>query len=97
MTQLGLRLKERGLDAVEHTNLKWVDMMRNQAKYLSLALGAVDADDIRDYAKKTGLQPEHPNAYGAVFRGKGWKAIGWVQSRHASNHGRSIRVWKWQP
>jgi hypothetical protein len=97
MNQLGLplRLKSRGLDAVENANLTWVETMREHAKVISLTLGEVTADDVRQFARDIEWQPESPNAYGAVFRGKHWQCIGRTKSKHPGNHAREIRVWRW--
>ena len=93
--QLGLRLKQRGIDAVEESNFDWVSFMRELAQTHSDIYGSVTADNVRNVSEKTARHPKHPNAYGAVFKGKGWKAIGYTQSQHPSNHGRTIRVWRW--
>ena len=95
MQQLGMRLKVRGLDAVEESHLTWVEEMREQAKRVSHATGQTSADDIRKYARAIGWQPESPNAYGAVFRGKCWRCIGRKKSEHPGNHAREIRIWRW--
>ena len=92
---LGLRLKEGGLDAVEHSNESWVEGMRKFAKRFSEQFGQVNADDVRRYSRKIGWHPESPNAFGAVFRGQGWRAIGRTKSEWPGNHGREIKVWRW--
>ena len=92
---LPLRLKARGLEAVESSNLTWVETMRKHAKIISLMQGSVTADDVRRYSREIRWQPESPNAFGAVFKPNGWKPTGWTQSQWPSNHGRAIRVWVW--
>ena len=93
MSQLALRLKQRGIDAVEESNLTWVEEMRQHARFVSLRDGSVTADDVRDHVQAIGWKPESPNAYGAVFRGKHWKCIGRCKSKHPGNHAREIKVW----
>jgi hypothetical protein len=49
-------------------------------------------------AEAAGMFPDHPNAWGAIFRGRyngdRWVATGdWVPSRHADGHARVVRVW----
>jgi len=95
MNQLGLQLKQRGLDAVEHSNPTWVESMRWWAKHQSRQHGKVSADDVRRFSRQLDWQPESPNAYGAIFRGKHWQCIGRKKSEHPGNHSREIRVWKW--
>ena len=93
--QLGLALKESGLDAIEVSNAAWLKKMREYAVTFSRFTGEVSADDVRRYAEQVHWKPHHSNAYGGIFRGTGWKAIGYTQSQHPSNHGRTIRVWRW--
>ena len=95
--QLGLALRDRGLDAVEHTNETWVEAMRAFAKRHSNSYGEVTADDVRHYTRSIGWMPESPNAFGAIFRNAGWQAIERTRSTWPGNHGRSIVVWRWQP
>ena len=92
---LGLRLKERGLDAVTETNLTWVENMRVWAMCKSQMDGEVNADDIRAYSRRMDWKPDSPNAFGAVFRGRNWKCIGRCKSAWPGNHGRSICIWKY--
>lgn len=102
MNQLGLKLKQRGLDAVEHSNLTWVEAMREYAKQVSAQEGCVCADDIREYANRIDWHPAHHNAFGAVFRPKwrdgigGFVMMGWRASDAPSRHSAVIRVWRWQ-
>lgn len=89
----GEALKEEGLDSVETKNKKFVDIMRARATELCLEFGRVTSDDLRRYAMELGIRPEHPNAWGSVFRGKKWTVVGRMKSKLASNHAREIRVW----
>ena len=93
--QLGLALKESGLDAIEVSNAAWLKKMREYAVSFSRNHGEVSADDVREYAERVNWKPHHSNAYGGIFRGDGWEAISYIPSRHKSNHGRMIRVWRW--
>ena len=96
MKQIGLRLKESGLDAVEEHNLSWVERMRLWAKIHADIHGFVSADDIRRIAVREGDEPDHPNAWGSLFRPKEWRCVGRKQSAWASCHGREIKIWKYQ-
>ena len=96
MKQIGLRLKESGLDAVEEHNLSWVERMRLWAKIHADIHGFVSCDDIRIIAAREGDEPDHHNAYGSLFRPKEWRCVGRKPSTTASRHGAEIRVWKWQ-
>ena len=92
---LPLRLKATGMDAVENSNITWVELMRSHAIWTCAADGSVTADDVRKYAREIDWQPDSPNAYGAIFRGKRWQCIGRKKSEAPSNHAREIRVWRW--
>lgn len=93
--QLGLALRDRGLDAVEHNNEQWVDMMRRQARRICMVHGNVTSDELHDHAERIGWQPAHHNAYGAVFRSPGWKSLGFRASGRAQARGRIIRIWSY--
>lgn len=97
-TQLGLwgdgeKLKLDGKGSVEMNNLEFVKKMREHAVGIAERQGKVSTDDLRAYAQSIGVSPEHPNAWGSIFRGKKWKIVGRVKSRLASNHAREIREW----
>jgi hypothetical protein len=89
----GRQLKEQGLDTTEMTNQAFVKMMRNYAIALCEQTGSVSSDDLRRYAATYGVRPAHSNAWGSIFRGKEWSAIGRIKSELSSNHAREIRVW----
>ena len=94
--QLGLELKEAGLDQVELHGERFVDWARRVAIAICRDKGVVNADEIRLVADNNGIAPHHPNAWGAIFRGKEWVPVGFMQSEHPSNHGRVIRTWRYE-
>ena len=94
--QLGLFLRDNGLDAVENNNLTWVERMREIAKKISAETGEVCSDDLRRIADKTNDNPAHVNAWGAVFRAKEWRIIGRRKSVTPTAHAREIKVWKYR-
>ena len=93
--QLGKNLRDYGLDLVEANNMSWVERIRKVAQHISNQHGSVSADDLRRYAKKNNDHPAHHNAWGSVFRGRGWLVIGRKKSTIASAHAREIMVWRW--
>lgn len=99
MTQLDLlegeRRREDGIGRVSGNSAEFLNRMRYVAEDYSFNLGSVTSDDLREYAFTYGLEPHHPNAWGAVFKGKGWKCIGRVKSAWPANHAREIKIWKW--
>ena len=90
----GIAAREKGKDAVTDNNKTFVSSMRNFARDHIEREGSVTTDDLRAYATKNGIAPNHPNAWGAVFRGVEFEEIGWKRSVLVSNHARKIRVWK---
>jgi hypothetical protein len=102
VTQLALDLeagrsrKERGLDAVAGNNESFVGTLRRAAQAHALRHGSVTADDVRTIAEQLGLTPTHKNAWGAIFRGRGWERIGERPSQLATNHAHRNPVWAWR-
>ena len=94
--QTGEILREVGVDRVEESSSEFVATMRLLAVKISEDRGSVTSDDLRKIAEERGLRPCHRNAWGAIFRGKGWRVVGRRKSELASNHAREIRVWKWE-
>ena len=89
------RRQAAGLASIEVNHSTWLQIMRERARIVSNEQGCVTADDLRWYADTNNLWPTHQNAWGAVFKGRGWKAIGTIQSAYVTNHGRLIRKWRW--
>lgn len=99
MTQLDLlegeRRKKEGISRVAGNSAMFLNRMRNKAIDISDFWGKVSSDELRCYAKNFDIEPPHPNAWGAVFKGRNWKCIGRQKSAWPGNHARSIGVWKW--
>ena len=91
---LGLKQKELGLSIVEENNSKFVETGRGIARMLIQKYGKTSMDEVRDKLEEMGLQPKNRNAFGAIFRGNEFEAIGFTASRHESRHGAWIRVWR---
>ena len=94
--QLGLFMRDNGLDSVENNNLSWVERMREIAKGISAETGEVCADDLRRIADRTNDQPGHVNGWGSVFRGKEWHVVGRRKSVTPTAHAREIKVWRYR-
>ena len=94
--QKGLYAKDVGVQLVVDHGEDWQAVMQSVAKAICNAKGEVCSDDLRRYAATHDLEPHHPNAWGAVFRGNGWKHVGWKRSAKITNHARTIRVWTWK-
>lgn len=89
----GALLKQIGLDLVTNHNPDFLYLVRTEAERLCRKNGLVSADELREWAKNNGITPNHPNAWGAVFR-TGFRRVGYKQSTTTSAHHRAISVWK---
>lgn len=97
MTQLplGLTAKARGRERVEATHPEFVPQMRVVAKWISREQGEVHIDHLRFEARRLGIRPRHPNAWGCIFKGPGWKKVGERASEWPSNHAHVSPIWRW--
>ncbi|MEM6485324.1 MAG: hypothetical protein AAF662_10110 [Pseudomonadota bacterium] len=86
--------KQQGLDLVVLNNQEFVKCMREHAESIALHKGDVSADDLRPVAERIGIEPNHPNAWGAIFKGRVFRRKSSVKSRWPSNHGRYITLWE---
>lgn len=91
----GRSLKETGLARVLSNNRAFLEIMRMEAMRLSRQRGWVTSDDLRVYASQLNIEPTHQNAWGAVFRGPRWHAIGRRKSAVPESHAREIRIWQY--
>lgn len=91
---LGESLRDSGIKRVSDNNREWLEEMRTEARWQCALYGHVTIDELREHAHRLGWAPEHPNAWGAVFKQKCWECIGCKKSRIASNHAREVRVWR---
>lgn len=92
---LGKQARDRGITVTILNNADFIATARSIARVL--ATKPISMDDVRKELDRRGIKPKTPNAYGAVFRGKGWVHVGWVKSSLITNHCRDIKVWRYQP
>lgn len=92
----GEALKADGLSTIEAHELRFVSLVREQAIRISHAVEYVSSDDLRMWAERVGLSPKSPNAWGAVLRGPGWHVVGRKKSMIPGNHGREIKIFRWE-
>jgi len=104
--QIVMEIEERDriLAALGDTRSGWLDEIRAEMARLyerrRTAWGAeafVTADDARAYFES--LSPPPPEALsrnflGAVFKKKGWRAVGFSHSQTKGSHGNLIRKWQ---
>ena len=94
MITQGEMFRDLGIEIVESNNSLFVAMMRDAAIDHAKAHGTVTADDMRRLAVDMGIEPAHPNAWGAVFRTPELTHVGIVQSKTPTCHARLIQIWR---
>jgi len=82
-----------GIRRVAEHNETWLERARKQARMIDMVYAKVSSADVREWADETNDHPDHPNAWGALFRGGGWRCVGRVKTRHADGHAREIKLW----
>lgn len=86
--------KKHGLDRVEEKAEDWITWIRRKAHMWAQIHGEVSADNLRHFADSYDRHPHHPNAWGAIFRGRQWEVVGYRKSTYRTNNARRICVWR---
>lgn len=88
-----LEARDEGIRQVADNNQFFLRVAREVARRLArMNGGEVTCDDVR---KACPFDPLHPNAWGAVFRDKGFEFTGKLQkSALVQGHGNLQRVWR---
>lgn len=91
--------KEQGMAKVESNNFSWTELARNIAIRLAKKTGDVCADDVHKYLMDNNLSlPDHPNAWGSIFRCKQLRWSGKLkESSKVSRHSGLQRIWVYVP
>ena len=95
--QSGLALQVQGRQHREDHDREFLARIRWHARTQSELWGSVTTDQLRSIALQYGLEPSHPNTWGAILKGKCWKCIGRQRSSITSNHGRFICIYTYEP
>ena len=90
----GRKKRDAGVASAAAHSPVFLAEMRDYAYRHAMLYGMVHIDDLRAYASLNGLEPEHPNAWGAVMRSSLFEVGGYRPSRLTSNHGRRCIVWQ---
>lgn len=94
----GTKARDEGIALTELANQEFVELMRGQARRFCAIRGEVHIDQLRHFALARGVTPKSSNAWGAIFRGKGWKQTGeYRASKLTTNRGHRSPVWRWTP
>ena len=91
----GIARRENGKHQVASHNHLFLYKARCQAVIIAQANGKVSVDDLREWADSEGIAPDHPNAWGSLFKscplqGCKFKRGGSLVSAYPSNHGRLV-------
>lgn len=92
--EAGRRRKDAGRLKVELNNKDAVETMREYARAYAREHGVVSIDIVRRWAAARRLEVKNPNAYGTVFKGRGWQRVGFRPNPVPSAHARMVAVWK---
>ena len=90
----GVRRRDEGVERVKLSNASFVSYMQAEAAMLLCKHDTITIDDLREIAIDRDIWPEHPNAWGAIFRSSLFEWVSMVQSKWPGNHARMIKVWK---
>lgn len=88
----GRQLRDQGMQRVQSHNQAWLEVARAVAGRIAARQGVVCTDDVRE---QLDVKPDHPNAWGAVFKSPEFEPTGrFVQSRTPSRHASVQRQWR---
>jgi hypothetical protein len=87
----GEQLRDEALAAIEARRHSWLQKARLEAMMIVRQRKTVTINDVRKVIKL----PEDfsPNTWGAVFKCKDFKAIGYEKANHPEAHARVIRIY----
>jgi hypothetical protein len=88
----GRDLRDAGIAAVSIGREDWIAKARDMAIWVAKQSGKVTINDVRHLIDLP--DDYHPNTWGAIFKAKDFKAVGYCQATHPSAHARVVRVYK---
>ena len=90
---LGRLRRDAALNMFEVKAREWLTLARNTAVLICREKGTTTMDEVKE---RIGEPPDyvHPNAAGAVFKGKQFERVGVVASKRARNNASIISVWR---
>lgn len=91
--ETGWERKREGLEKVEKNSKEFLAILRQKAEEIAREKGQVSIDELRAFAEENCLRPHHPNAWGAIFRGRQWVVCGEKHSKWKTNNARRINVY----
>ncbi len=88
----GRNLRDAAILTLEEKRVEWINKAREHAVKIARQYGRVTINDVRQHIDLP--EDYHPNTWGAVLRGKQFKAIGFDQAVHPAAHARTIRLYQ---
>lgn len=90
--EVGKKIRDSQLDFFEVRDADFLAHCRTVAVAHAQQYGSVSINDVRErVAVPIGM---HPSVFGAVFKSKQFKAVGFTEAKHASAHARVVRVYQ---
>jgi hypothetical protein len=90
--EVGQKIRDRQLDFFEVRDADFLAHCRQVAVAFAQQNGSVSINDVRQRVDvPLGM---HPSVFGAVFKGKQFKAVGFTEAKHPSAHARVVRVYQ---
>jgi hypothetical protein len=90
--EVGKKIRDSQLDFFEVRDADFLAHCRDVAVAFAQQNGTVSINDVRQRVDvPLGM---HPSVFGAVFKGKQFKAVGFTEAKHASAHARVVRVYQ---
>lgn len=87
----GRDLRDLNLDLFELRDSEFLTACRSIAKRVAMERGQVSINDIRELVElPTNM---NPSVFGAIFRVREFKPVGFTEAKHKSAHARAVRVY----
>lgn len=93
----GRQYRDSGVTRVGRNNEEFLFRCRQFAIDTCRRDGKVTIEQVRVFATCNNLIPNHPNAWGAIFKTRYFKPVGFTQNAIESAHARLVRVWIYEP
>ena len=87
----GRDLRDLNLDLFEIRDAEFLSECRTVARRVAMERGQVSINDIRE---RVALPANvNPSVFGAVFKSRDFRAVGYTEATHKAAHARAVRVY----
>lgn len=87
----GRELRDLNLDLFELRDAEFLTECRSLAKRVAMERGQVSINDVRERIELPVNM--NPSVFGAVFKTREFKPVGYTEAKHKSAHARAVRVY----